>query len=140
MNSRRFPSPRKPLWELRFTTQTPSLTLARPKIRLARIEPTKPAGAGVVVRVLKLLLKCYVNKNTTDDFKKRAYVSTYRYDPFYVEKNVKFQLMCIPTKIQTFYKFYHEKVIYKILTFANIEIGSKVFDTEYLRRRYFLYI
>ncbi|GBM19340.1 hypothetical protein AVEN_195980-1 [Araneus ventricosus] len=53
MNSRRFPSPRKPLWELRFTTQTPSLTLARPKIRLARIEPTKPAGAGVVVRVLK---------------------------------------------------------------------------------------
>ncbi|GBM93544.1 hypothetical protein AVEN_41612-1 [Araneus ventricosus] len=55
MNSRRFPSPRKPLWELRFTTQTPSLTLARPKIRLARIEPTKPAGAGVVVRVLKKL-------------------------------------------------------------------------------------
>ncbi|GBN16851.1 hypothetical protein AVEN_260482-1 [Araneus ventricosus] len=53
MNRRRFPSPRKPLWELRFTTQTPSLTLARPKIRLARIEPTKPAGAGVVVRVLK---------------------------------------------------------------------------------------
>ncbi|GBM64036.1 hypothetical protein AVEN_209994-1 [Araneus ventricosus] len=53
MNSRRFPSPRKPLWKLRFTTQTPSLTLARPKIRLARIEPTKPAGAGVVVRVLK---------------------------------------------------------------------------------------
>ncbi|GBM96775.1 hypothetical protein AVEN_119194-1 [Araneus ventricosus] len=52
MNSRRFPSPRKPLWELRFTTQTPSLTLARPKIRLARLEPTKPAGAGVVVRVL----------------------------------------------------------------------------------------
>ncbi|GBO46073.1 hypothetical protein AVEN_209010-1 [Araneus ventricosus] len=52
MNSRRFPSPRKPLWELRFTTQTHSLTLARPKIRLARIEPTKPAGAGVVVRVL----------------------------------------------------------------------------------------
>ncbi|GBO20651.1 hypothetical protein AVEN_3538-1, partial [Araneus ventricosus] len=52
MNSRRSPSPRKPLWELRFTTQTPSLTLARPKIRLARIEPTKPAGAGVVVRVL----------------------------------------------------------------------------------------
>ncbi|GBM92567.1 hypothetical protein AVEN_222838-1 [Araneus ventricosus] len=52
MNSRRFRSPRKPLWELRFTTQTPSLTLARPKIRLARIEPTKPAGAGVVVRVL----------------------------------------------------------------------------------------
>ncbi|GBM35023.1 hypothetical protein AVEN_240379-1 [Araneus ventricosus] len=48
MNSRRFPSPRKLLWELRFTTQTPSLTLARPKIRLARIEPTKPAGAGVV--------------------------------------------------------------------------------------------
>ncbi|GBM15793.1 hypothetical protein AVEN_262946-1 [Araneus ventricosus] len=53
MNSRRFPSPRKPLWKLRFTTQTPSLTLARPKIRLARIEPTKPAGADVVVRVLK---------------------------------------------------------------------------------------
>ncbi|GBO25529.1 hypothetical protein AVEN_27155-1 [Araneus ventricosus] len=52
MNSRRFPSPRKPLWKIRFTTQTPSLTLARPKIRLARIEPTKPAGAGVVVRVL----------------------------------------------------------------------------------------
>ncbi|GBM54925.1 hypothetical protein AVEN_77831-1 [Araneus ventricosus] len=51
MNSRRFPSPRKPLWKIRFTTQTPSLTLARPKIRLARIEPTKPAGAGVVVRV-----------------------------------------------------------------------------------------
>ncbi|GBM69576.1 hypothetical protein AVEN_219204-1, partial [Araneus ventricosus] len=56
MNSRRFPSPRKPLWELRFTTQTPSLTLARPKIRLARIEPTKPAGAGVVVRVLCIFL------------------------------------------------------------------------------------
>ncbi|GBM60009.1 hypothetical protein AVEN_99947-1 [Araneus ventricosus] len=54
MNSRRFPSPRKPLWELSFTTQTPSLSLARPKIRLARIEPTKPAEAGVVVRVLKL--------------------------------------------------------------------------------------
>ncbi|GBM66070.1 hypothetical protein AVEN_207165-1 [Araneus ventricosus] len=52
MNSRRFPSPRKPLWKIRFTTQTPSLTLARPKIRLARLEPTKPAGAGVVVRVL----------------------------------------------------------------------------------------
>ncbi|GBM44301.1 hypothetical protein AVEN_23351-1 [Araneus ventricosus] len=45
MNSRRFPSARKPLWKIRFTTQTPSLTLARPKIRLARIEPTKPAGA-----------------------------------------------------------------------------------------------
>ncbi|GBN23517.1 hypothetical protein AVEN_192680-1 [Araneus ventricosus] len=57
MNSRRFPSPRKPLWELRFTTQTPSLTLARPKIRLARIEPTKPAGAGVVVRVIKNVAK-----------------------------------------------------------------------------------
>ncbi|GBN93351.1 hypothetical protein AVEN_197610-1 [Araneus ventricosus] len=56
MNSRRFPSPRKPLWELRFTTQTPSLTLARPKIRLVRIEPTKPAGAGVVVRVLRIVL------------------------------------------------------------------------------------
>ncbi|GBM40800.1 hypothetical protein AVEN_80806-1 [Araneus ventricosus] len=53
MNSRRFPSPRKPLWKLRFTTQTPSLTLARPKIRLARIEPTKPAGANIVVRVLR---------------------------------------------------------------------------------------
>ncbi|GBO18793.1 hypothetical protein AVEN_102125-1 [Araneus ventricosus] len=52
MNSRSFPSPRKPLWKLRFTTQTPSLTLARPKIRLARIEPTKPAGADIVVRVL----------------------------------------------------------------------------------------
>ncbi|GBN00718.1 hypothetical protein AVEN_105240-1 [Araneus ventricosus] len=51
MNSRLFPSPRKPLWKIRFTTQTPSLTLVRPKIRLARIEPTKPAGAGVVVRV-----------------------------------------------------------------------------------------
>ncbi|GBM85560.1 hypothetical protein AVEN_109381-1, partial [Araneus ventricosus] len=48
MNSKRFPSPRKPLWELRFTTQTPCLTLDRPKIRLARIEPTKPAGADVV--------------------------------------------------------------------------------------------
>ncbi|GBN39968.1 hypothetical protein AVEN_165540-1 [Araneus ventricosus] len=54
MNSRRFPSPMKPLWELRFTTQTPSLTLARPKIRPARIEPTKPAGADVVVRVLNI--------------------------------------------------------------------------------------
>ncbi|GBM26706.1 hypothetical protein AVEN_124997-1 [Araneus ventricosus] len=51
MNSRRSPSPRKSLWELRFTTQTPSLTLAR----LARIEPTKPAGAGVVVGVLIFL-------------------------------------------------------------------------------------
>ncbi|GBN23275.1 hypothetical protein AVEN_15598-1 [Araneus ventricosus] len=48
MNSRSFPSPRKPLWKIRFTTQTPSLTLARPKIRLARIEPTKPAGAGTI--------------------------------------------------------------------------------------------
>ncbi|GBO21420.1 hypothetical protein AVEN_133427-1 [Araneus ventricosus] len=66
MNSRRFPSPRKPLWKLRFTTQTPSLTLARPKIRLARIEPTKPAGAGVVVRVLKpspfLVLSCWLQR------------------------------------------------------------------------------
>ncbi|GBN50923.1 hypothetical protein AVEN_137800-1 [Araneus ventricosus] len=59
MNSRRFPSPRKPLWKLRITTQTPSLTLARPKIRLARIEPTKPAGAGVVVRVIMYIATFY---------------------------------------------------------------------------------
>ncbi|GBL95337.1 hypothetical protein AVEN_154755-1 [Araneus ventricosus] len=52
MNSGRFPSSKKRLGKIRFTTHTPSLTLARPKIRLARIEPTKPAGAGVVVRVL----------------------------------------------------------------------------------------
>ncbi|GBL91522.1 hypothetical protein AVEN_220779-1 [Araneus ventricosus] len=52
MNSRRFPSPKKPLWKLCFITQTPSLTLARPKIQPARIKPTKPVGAGVVVRVL----------------------------------------------------------------------------------------
>ncbi|GBN52769.1 hypothetical protein AVEN_236995-1 [Araneus ventricosus] len=63
MNSRRFPSPRKPLWKLRFTTQTPSLTLARPKIRLARIEPTKPAGAGVVVRVLRSKVEMDVFKD-----------------------------------------------------------------------------
>ncbi|GBM05423.1 hypothetical protein AVEN_94726-1 [Araneus ventricosus] len=68
MNSRRFPSPRKPLWKIRFTTQTPSLTLARPKIRLARIEPTKPAGAGVVVRVLKYLM----NKTTSFIVKRKS--------------------------------------------------------------------
>ncbi|GBM15700.1 hypothetical protein AVEN_135081-1, partial [Araneus ventricosus] len=53
MNSGRFPSSKKRLGKIRFTTQTPSLTPARPKIRLARTEPTKPGGAGVVVRVLK---------------------------------------------------------------------------------------
>ncbi|GBN98721.1 hypothetical protein AVEN_229291-1 [Araneus ventricosus] len=53
MNSGRFPSSKKRLGKIHFTTHTPSLTPARPKIRLARTEPTKPAGAGVVVRVLK---------------------------------------------------------------------------------------
>ncbi|GBM29026.1 hypothetical protein AVEN_66428-1 [Araneus ventricosus] len=53
MNSGRFPSSKKLLGKIRFSTHTPSLTPARPKIRLARTEPTKPAGAGVVVRVLK---------------------------------------------------------------------------------------
>ncbi|GBN23488.1 hypothetical protein AVEN_25674-1 [Araneus ventricosus] len=53
MNSGRFRSSKKRLGKIRFTTHTPSLTPARPKIRLARTEPTKPAGAGVVVRVLK---------------------------------------------------------------------------------------
>ncbi|GBM48597.1 hypothetical protein AVEN_158170-1 [Araneus ventricosus] len=54
MNSGRFPSSKKRLGKIRFTTHTPSLTPARPKIRLARTEPTKPAGAGVVVRVLNV--------------------------------------------------------------------------------------
>ncbi|GBN38953.1 hypothetical protein AVEN_256795-1 [Araneus ventricosus] len=45
MNSGRFPSSKKRLGKIRFTTDTPSLTPARPKIRLARTEPTKPAVA-----------------------------------------------------------------------------------------------
>ncbi|GBO41757.1 hypothetical protein AVEN_117021-1 [Araneus ventricosus] len=49
MNSGRFPSSKKRLGKIRLTTDTPSLTPARPKIRLARTEPTKPGGAGVVI-------------------------------------------------------------------------------------------
>ncbi|GBN72922.1 hypothetical protein AVEN_262300-1 [Araneus ventricosus] len=57
MNSGRFPTSKKRLGKIRFTTHTPSLIPVRPKIRLARTEPTKPAGAGVVVRVLNHIYK-----------------------------------------------------------------------------------
>ncbi|GBO16300.1 hypothetical protein AVEN_248743-1 [Araneus ventricosus] len=89
MNSGHFPSSKKRLGKIRFTTDTPSLTPARPKIRLARTEPTKPGGAGVVVRVLNIICRFLSNfgQNPSREIclSVRGHVNTITQKPEYLD-------------------------------------------------------